>query len=125
MVERNNSQDLLSIIEHLVDNIQDTNSANTEVLKSVNLTLTKISETVPEIRTVSEKVSVLNTESIISEVRTISTNLKVFVAILSIVISLGMVIFGLYQTKLEYNIIEGVSTKIEKQLLYHKKNSGI
>lgn len=112
--DKERSHDLLDIIEGLVDNLQETNSANTDMLHSVNLSLVKVSESLPEIKNVSEKVQRLDTESIISEVRTISTNLKIVVAIISILVSLGLIIFGLNVSKAENNIVNGVSTKIEK-----------
>lgn len=112
--DKERSHDLLDIIEGLVDNLQETNSANTDMLHSVNLSLVKVSEALPEIKNVSEKVQRLDTESIISEVRTISTNLKIVVAIISILVSLGLIIFGLNVSKAENNIVNGVSTKIEK-----------
>ena len=112
--DKERSHDLLDIIEGLVDNLQETNNANTDMLHSVNLSLVKVSEALPEIKNVSEKVQRLDTESIISEVRTISTNLKIVVAIISILISLGLIIFGLNVSKAENNIVNGVSTKIEK-----------
>lgn len=112
--DKERSHDLLNIIEGLVDNLQETNNANTDMLHSVNLSLVKVSESLPEIKNVSEKVQRLDTESIISEVRTISTNLKIVVAIISILVSLGLIIFGLNVSKAENNIVNGVSTKIEK-----------
>lgn len=112
--DKERSHDLLDIIEGLVDNLQETNNANTDMLHSVNLSLVKVSEALPEIKNVSEKVQRLDTESIISEVRTISTNLKIVVAIISILVSLGLIIFGLNVSKAENNIVNGVSTKIEK-----------
>lgn len=112
--DKERSHDLLNIIEGLVDNLQETNNANTDMLHSVNLSLVKVSEALPEIKNVSEKVQRLDTESIISEVRTISTNLKIVVAIISILVSLGLIIFGLNVSKAENNIVNGVSTKIEK-----------
>lgn len=112
--DKERSHDLLDIIEGLVDNLQETNNANTDMLHSVNLSLVKVSESLPEIKNVSEKVQRLDTESIISEVRTISTNLKIVVAIISILVSLGLIIFGLNVSKAENNIVNGVSTKIEK-----------
>ena len=112
--DKERSHDLLDIIEGLVDNLQETNNANTDMLHSVNLSFVKVSEALPEIKNVSEKVQRLDTESIISEVRTISTNLKIVVAIISILVSLGLIIFGLNVSKAENNIVNGVSTKIEK-----------
>jgi len=112
--DKERSHDLLDIIEGLVDNLQETNNANTDMLHSVNLSLVKVLEALPEIKNVSEKVQRLDTESIISEVRTISTNLKIVVAIISILVSLGLIIFGLNVSKAENNIVNGVSTKIEK-----------
>lgn len=107
-------RDLLGIVERLVDNLKETNSANAEILHSVNISLTKVSETLPELKTVSSKVAALDTESIIDEVRTISTNLKIAIAIIGIIVTLGMVILGLYNSRVETNILNGVDTKIEE-----------
>lgn len=114
-------RDLLGIIERLVDNLKETNTANADILHSVNISLTKVSETLPELKTVSSKVAVLDTESIIEEVRNISTNLKIAIAIIGIIVTLGMVILGLYQSSLEDKVINGITTKIETSLDEHVK----
>lgn len=114
-------RDLLGIIERLVDNLKETNTANADILHSVNISLTKVSETLPELKTVSSKVAALDTESIISEVRSISTNLKIAIAIIGIIVTLGMVILGLYQSSLEDKVINGITTKIETSLDEHVK----
>ena len=103
----NQTHELLKIVDRLVDNLQEVNQNNTEILHSVNISLTKVSETLPEIKTVKE------------EVRTISTNLKIVVAIVSIVLALGLTVLGLYQSRLESNIVSQVSTVIETTFNKH------
>lgn len=114
-------RDLLGIIERLVDNLKETNSANADILHSVNISLTKVSETLPELKTVSSKVAALDTESIIDEVRIISTNLKIAIAIIGIIVTLGMIILGLYQSSMETKIVNNIATKIESSLDDHMK----
>jgi hypothetical protein len=103
----NQTHELLKIVDRLVDNLQEVNQNNTEILHSVNISLTKVSETLPEIKTVKE------------EVITISTNLKIVVAIVSIVLALGLTVLGLYQSRLESNIVSQVSTVIETTFNKH------
>lgn len=106
--------DLLGIVERLVDNLQETNTANTEIFKSVNVSLTKITESLPEIKVLSTKVNDLDTETVTNEVRSISMNMKILLAIIGIVVTLGMTIIGLNISKVEHNIVSGVNSKIEK-----------
>jgi len=103
----NQTHELLKIVDRLVDNLQEVNQNNTEILHSVNISLTKVSETLPEIKTVKE------------EVITISTNLKIVVAIVSIVLALGLTVLGLYQSRLQSNIVSQVSTVIETTFNKH------
>ena len=97
----NQTHDLFQIIDRLVDNLQEVNQHNNEALHSVNISLTKVSETLPEIKNVKE------------EVHSISTNLKIVVAIVSIVLSLGLTVLGLYQSRMEHNIISQVTKSVE------------
>ena len=46
----NQTHDLFQIIDRLVDNLQEVNQHNNEALHSVNISLTKVSETLPEIK---------------------------------------------------------------------------
>jgi hypothetical protein len=110
---------LLGIIERLVDNLQSTNNSNTELLNSVNLSLLKLSETMPEIKEVSHKLSNLSTEitkieggDIIKEVREVSTKMKIFSAVLGVVLSLGMTILGLVQ----YETISEITNKVRDEI---------
>jgi len=101
IMQENQTHDLLQIIDRLVDNLQEVNQHNNEVLHSVNISLTKVSETLPEIKNVKE------------EVHSISTNLKIVVAIVSIVLSLGLTILGLYQSRMEHNIISQITKSVD------------
>ena len=121
--EINNEQphDLLGIVERLVDNLQDTNTANIEMFKSVNVSLTKITESIPEIKNISTKVNDLDTETVTDDVRSISLNLKIILSVIGIVVALGMTIIGLNISKMENSIVSGVSVKIEKVFDDHIK----
>ncbi len=118
---KDTTHDLLNIVDRLVDNMQDANTTNAEVLKSVNVSITKVSEYIPEIRSISTKINELDTEKIEQEVRSISTSLKIMSAVLSIVITLGLVILGLYQAKTEDEIVKQVTIKIEQSFDNHAK----
>lgn len=109
-----NEPDLLSIVDRLVNNISTTNKANTDILQSVNISLTKVSEALPELKTISNKVHDLDTNTVLNEMRNISVNLKVLVAIIGIILTLGITILTLSQSKFESSVIGGVSTKVER-----------
>lgn len=103
----NQTHDLLQIIDRLVDNLQEVNQHNNEVLHSVNISLTKVSESLPEIKDVKE------------EVKTISTNLKIVIAIIGILLTLGLTVLGLYQSRLENNIVSQVTISMETTFNKH------
>lgn len=113
--EKNNTTpDLLGIIERLVDNLQETNTSNNEMLHSVNISLVKVADALPELKNVSDKVTKLDTDTVMNEVRSISTNLKIFLGVIGIILCFGMAILGLYQAKFEDNVVKEIAIATEK-----------
>jgi hypothetical protein len=114
MVNKNNTEQdyLLNLVERLVDNIQDTNKTNTDMLNSINNSLIKFGDTTSEIREINDKIKKVDTETVKNELTKISTNSKVLVAIISIILTFSMIILGLYQYKLVNEISGKISTNI-------------
>lgn len=114
MVNKNNTEQdyLLNLVERLVDNIQDTNKTNTDMLNSINNSLIKFGDTTSEIREINDKIKKVDTETVKNELTKISTNSKVLVAVISIILTFSMIILGLYQYKLVNEISGKISTNI-------------
>jgi hypothetical protein len=114
MVNKNNTEQdyLLNLVERLVDNIQDTNKTNTDMLNSINNSLIKFGYTTSEIREINDKIKKVDTETVKNELTKISTNSKVLVAVISIILTFSMIILGLYQYKLVNEISGKISTNI-------------
>lgn len=114
MVNKNNTEQeyLLNLVERLVDNIQDTNKTNTDMLNSINNSLVKFGDTTSEIREINDKIKKVDTDTIKQELVKISTNTKVLVSVISIILTFSMIILGLYQYKLVNEISGKISTNI-------------
>ena len=104
--KKSQSTDLLNIVERLVDNMQETNSANTEALTSVSVSLTKVSEYIPDIKNIAKKVEGLDTSTLMSDFRTLTTELKVVGAVISVILVFGLILLAVYQSKSEDYIIK-------------------
>jgi hypothetical protein len=98
MVEYNEKDPL----NRLIDSVIKTNQDNVTVLNSLSESLYKISE------------AKLTIEDMQKEVQTISTTMKIIMAITTVIFAACLTIFGLYQTNLKNNIVSDISIKMEK-----------
>lgn len=116
-----NTRSLLGLIERLVDNLQETNKSNTDMLRSVNISLTKLSDSFSEVHEIEEhvenvekKVESMGGNELLSTIRSFTTRVKILTAIITVILTLGLFILGLTQFKLEANITSSVRTEMRE-----------
>lgn len=122
MPDREDStRSLLGLIERLVDNLQETNKSNTDMLRSVNISLTKLSDSFSEVHEIEEhvenvekKVESMGGNELLSTIRSFTTRVKILTAIITVILTLGLFILGLTQFKLEANITSSVRTEMRE-----------
>lgn len=122
MPDREDStRSLLGLIERLVDNLQETNKSNTDMLRSVNISLTKLSDSFSEVHEIEEhvenvekKVESMGGNELLSTIRSFTTKVKILTAIITVILTLGLFILGLTQFKLEANITSSVRTEMRE-----------
>jgi len=122
-----NSTDILpGIVERLIDNLQETNTSNTDMLRSINISLTKVSDTIPtvvdEIGIIKEEIRKFEGNDVVNGIRSILTKIKILIAVFSIIITLGVIISSLTQFKLETSIINGIKLEMRENLKEHTEN---
>lgn len=118
-----NQKTLLGIIDKMVDNIQETSNTNTEALKSIDISLSKLTEYIPSMDDVAELTSKVKEDAteIRKEVFEISIKVKILYATIGILTSIGIAFLGLYASQYKDDIINGVTTSVEKLFDDHIK----